>query len=68
MDTSLLITPLLNVLTGTLDKRLKDHLRCVVLVLLDELTGNMVVHVGTVLSQHQRHHHHHVCIIISSSL
>jgi len=34
---------------GTLDKRLKDHLRCVALVLLDELTGNMVVHIGTII-------------------
>jgi hypothetical protein len=31
---------------ATLDKRLKGHLRCVVLVLLDEVTGNMLVHVG----------------------
>lgn len=30
----------------TLDGRLKPYLRCVVLVLLDELTGYMVVHVG----------------------
>jgi hypothetical protein len=31
---------------ATLDNRLKAHLRCVVLVLLDEVTGNMLVHVG----------------------
>jgi hypothetical protein len=31
---------------STLDARLQAHLRCVVLLVLDELTGNMLVHVG----------------------
>lgn len=30
----------------TLDKRIKGHLRCVVLVLLDEVTGLIVLHIG----------------------
>jgi hypothetical protein len=31
---------------GTLDRRIKAYLRCVVLVLLDEPTGNLVLHLG----------------------
>jgi len=31
---------------GTLDRRIKGYLRCVVLVLLDETTGNLVLHIG----------------------
>ena len=31
---------------GTLDKRIKGYLRCIVLVLLDEVTGNIIVHIG----------------------
>ena len=30
----------------TLDKRIKNYIRCVVLVLLDEVTGNLILHIG----------------------